>query len=249
MGAWGHGLLQNDEMLDGMGDVTGGIAYDIRKLARRRPNEAVAARIGAAVGLLMRLQEGYSFEEEPGEDQPIRAILERQRPAFAKLPPEAARVLTEVLEGKGAELARRDGPPDPRLARALYGERRPDDDRPPIVCPFGVHEPSLFEHPEAARYVQEVADRLVKMADKGFNDDSALNDISDDGGHAVAPVVVLLALEACRVDPDKFASWRARFRAAVAELTEEGPLDDWEERFNEGLETAFAVGIEKFSAC
>jgi hypothetical protein len=249
MGAWGHGLLQNDEMLDGMSDVVHGIAHDIRKLARRRPNETVAARVGAAVGLLLGLQEGYFFEEEKGEDQTIRAVLERQRPAFDKLPPAAARVLTEVLEGKGPELARRDGPPDPRLARALYGERRADDDRPPIVCPFGVPEPRLFEHAEAARYVQEVADRLVKMADKGFNDDDALNDIANDGGHAVAPVVVLLALPPCRVDPDKFASWRARFRARVAELTEEGPLDDWEQRFNEGLETAFAVGIEKFSAC
>ena len=37
---------------------------DLRKLARRRANEAVAARAGAAVGLLLQLSAGYWLDAE-----------------------------------------------------------------------------------------------------------------------------------------------------------------------------------------
>jgi hypothetical protein len=245
MGAWGRGLLQNDDTQDALVDVLHGVANDLSKLRRRRANEAVAARAGAAVGVLLQLSAGYWFSAENDRDWPIiRTVLERQRPAFDELPAAAARLLTEVLEGKGSDLAGRDGPPNEPLALALYGNRREGF---LVERPFGLREPSPFEHPEAARYVQQVADRLVKQADKGFNDDDALNDISTDGGDAVVAVTVLLVLEPCRVDPERFASWRARFRAALAELTADGPLDDYETELNEHLESAFALGIQKFS--
>jgi hypothetical protein len=240
MGAWGHGILQNDDVQDALCGVLGDVTADLRKL-RRRPDEPVAARAGAAVGVLLQLSASSWFAEGNEDDWPaIRAVLERQRPAFDKLPPAAARLLDEVLAGKGAELAGREAPTDEPLARALYGDLQ---DGFATERKHGLREPSLFEHPEARRYVQEVADRLVNQADRGFDDDELIARFDDgDGFEPVACVAVLLVLGPCRVDPERFASWRARVRAG---LEETGDADD---PFYECLELAFTLGIQKFSA-
>jgi hypothetical protein len=248
MGAWGHGILQNDGVQDELCGVFDGIADDVRKLSRRRPDEKVAARAGAAVGMLLQLSAGYWLSEERERSGPaIRAVLERQRPAFDKLPPAAAVILTDVLEGKGPELAHRKAPADERLARAFYGNRQ---DGFPMERQHGLREPSLFEHPEAARYVQEVADRLVKQLDRGFAAGAdVLADLAREGDF-LAALAVLLVIAPCRVDPDKFASWRARFRAALAESGDADPDEaDFVRAYNACVELAFTLGIEKFSAC
>jgi hypothetical protein len=247
MGAWGHGLLQNDGVQDELCGIFDSFVDDVRKLSRRRANEAVAARAGAAVGLLLQLSAGYWFDEEREGSWPIiRGVLEKQRPAFDKLPPDAAHLLVAVLEGKGPELAHRDAPSDERLARALYGARQ---DGFPMERKHGLREPSLFEHPEAARYVQQVADRLVKQLDEGFNSGAdVLGDLAREGDF-LAALPVLLVLAPCRVDPERFASWRARFRAALAEPGDPDPDEaDFWRSYHEGLELAFTLGIEKFSA-
>src|SRR5436305_1236658 len=56
MGAWGRGLLQNDETQDALLRVVREISEDVGRLRRRRPAPDVAGRVAAAVGLMLQLQ-------------------------------------------------------------------------------------------------------------------------------------------------------------------------------------------------
>jgi len=244
MGAWGHGILQNDTAQDGLVGVIHTIYDDVVALEKKPTNAKTAARLGAGVGLLLQLSAGYWFSDDGPSWPKLREVLAQHERAFADVSPEVDRLLADVLAGKGRELAARDGPPDARLGEALFAT---NSDGFPMERTFGLREPALFAHKEAARYVQEVADRLVKQLDDGFADDDVVAFL-DEEAEWIAALAVLLVLEPCRVDPDHFASWRARFRRATAADEEDVDQESFEARYGACLERAFQIGIDKFAA-
>jgi hypothetical protein len=242
MGTWGHGILQNDTAQDGLCEVLHWIADGILKLEKKRPSEKNAARLGAAVGLLLHLNAGYWFNPEHDFQARLLAILERHRSAFRHLPAGPARLLEEVRQGKGEELVNRDGPPNPALSAILFARDVPGFS---MQRTFGRREPALFEHAEAARSVQEIADRCVACIDEEFDDDEMVGDLCREAS-CMGAFGVLLEIEPCRVDPDKFASWRARYRDVRWEPSADEA--DFFARYDTCIEAAFRYGIEKFAA-
>jgi hypothetical protein len=239
MGTWGRGILQNDTSQDGLCNVIHGISGDLVALGKKRATKKSVGRVGAGFGLLLQLSAHYWFQED-GHWPKLRPVLESHQKLFATLSPEAVRLLEAVLAGEGATLVARDAPPDARLGRALFAT---DSQGFSMERTFSVREPALFEHPEAVRYVQEVADRLVAELDEGFADDSVVDDLCREADF-MGSLAVLLVIEPCHVDPDHFGSWRARFRAAQGDYGDEA---DFFTAYNENLELAFQIGLEKFA--
>jgi hypothetical protein len=164
MGTWGCGILQNDTVQDNLCEVIGGLAVDSAPFGQKPATEANASRLGAGVGLLLQLSAGPRFDPEHRHWPRLRTALKKQRPAFASLPPEAARLPST----------------------------RARDRRWPLALPRPI--------------------------------------------------------EPCRVDPDRFASWRARFRAVQVEMGEPDPDEaDFLRDYNACLELALQIGIDKFS--
>jgi hypothetical protein len=239
MGAWGSGLLQNDDSQDGLAEVIDTVEADVLRLARRRPAEAVAARVGAGIGLLLRLSSWYSFDPENETSSRLLDVLRRQEPAFGCLPKPANDLLRHVLTGNGIELAERPGKLAPRLQRVLFATDVKDF---PMERTFGAYDPSLFEHPEAVRYAQEVSDRLVRWVDAAFRRKDLIWYLYDDGGgRAVAALAVLLVLEPCDVDRAKWKAWLERVRAVKAADEAEGG-GGYEDEYVESLEELLRVG-------
>src|SRR5262245_36071428 len=100
MGAWGHGLLQNDDAQDEFIGVMDDIEAGITKLARRRPSEEIAARLAGGVGLLLHLRSWCSFDEDHGFAATLKAVLVRHEPMFPVLPARAAEILRELKDGR-----------------------------------------------------------------------------------------------------------------------------------------------------
>jgi hypothetical protein len=169
MGAWGHGILQNDSAQDDLCEVIEGIYGDVIALGKEPTNRKTVARLGAGIGLMLQLSACYWLSEESDHWPELREVLAQHETDFAAVSPEAGRILADVFAGKGEELAARDAPPDARLTGALFAE---DSQGFALERKFGYHEPALFADPEAARYVQEVADRLVKVNDEGVIEDA-----------------------------------------------------------------------------
>jgi hypothetical protein len=240
MGTWGRGILQNDTSQDGLCGVIHGIFDDVVALGKKRATKKNMGRLAAGVGLLLQLSANYWFQADSPHGPRLVEVLEKYRSLFATLSPEAARLLTDVLDGKGVELSCRDAPPDARLGRALFAT---DSRGFPMERTFSVREAALFEHPEASAFVQAVADRLVAQLDEGFADDTVVSDPCREADF-IAALAVLLVIEPCEVDADHFASWRARFRAAQGDYGDEA---DFCLAYNENLEMAFQIGIEKFA--
>ncbi|MEM7012061.1 MAG: hypothetical protein AAF585_11315, partial [Verrucomicrobiota bacterium] len=63
MGAWGYGILENDAAQDGLNDVAWPIHEDVAALSKQTATLESAAKLGAAVGLLMQWSP-YSFNPE-----------------------------------------------------------------------------------------------------------------------------------------------------------------------------------------
>jgi hypothetical protein len=245
MGVWGHGILQNDSAQDDLGEVIQGIYGDVIGLGKAPANSKTVARLGAGVGLLLQLSATTWFSEKGEYWSELREVLARHAPAFAAVSPAARRILADVLAGKGEELAARDALPDARLSAALFAK---DLQGLMMERPFGHREPALFTDPEAARYVQEVADRLVKVVDAGVAHDDMVEDPCREADF-IAALSVLLVLEPCRVDPGRFASWRERFHKIWAEAQPADPAEaEFFARYHACLDQALQIGIDRFSA-
>jgi hypothetical protein len=246
MGVWGHGILQNDSAQDELCEVIAGIYGDVIALGKEPTNRTTVARLGAGVGLMLQLSASYWFSEAGEYWAPLREVLALHEKGFAAVPPEAGRILTDVLAGKGKELADRDAPPDARLSGALFAEDLQGFHL--LERTFGYREPALFGDPEAARYVQEMADRLANVVDEGVAHDYMLEDPCHEADF-IAAMSVLLVLEPCQVGPDRFASWRERFREVRAEAQPSDPAEsDFLARYNGCLDQALQIGIDRFSA-
>jgi hypothetical protein len=245
MGAWGHGILQNDSAQDDLCEVIEGIYGDVIALGKEPTNRRTVARLGAGVGLMLQLSASYWFGEE-GEYWPeLREVLAQHESGFAAVSPEAGRILADVLAGKGEELAARDASPDARLSGALFAK---DSQGFMMERTFGYREPALFTDPEAARYVQDVADRLAKVVDEGVAQDYMVEDPCREADF-IGALSVLLVLEPCQVGPDRFASWREQFRKVQAEAEPGDSSEaDFFARYNDCLDQALQIGIDRFSA-
>src|SRR5262245_50158182 len=210
MGAWGNGLLQNDPAQDGLCVVvTDLFEAEMDRLARSRPDEAVAAGLGALVGMMLQLSHGFFIEPEDGPAARLVAALRRQEPKFDALPPRAQVLLGEVLAGRGLALAIRPWRMSQPLQRALFGDDPAWDF--PMQRTHGKRERSLFRHPEAARLVQRCADRWFARVRQGFTrPPSDWEDIPLDRGEAVASLAALLFVAPCRLDRGFFTSARDR---------------------------------------
>jgi hypothetical protein len=244
MGAWGHGLLQNDDAQDGLCDVHDFIEDDIAKLARRRPAEAMAARLSAGVGLLLHLNAHYSFNPENAFFPLLNASLARQEPMLNALPRRAATLLRELHASpeKGAELVARTGP----LARALQSAFFAQGKGFLMERRMGKREPALFEHPDSAAYVQKVADRLLRQVMAGFRRRSETSDLYRDGGRTVAALAILLVIEPCKINGELLRDCWDLYRAANAGM-DRGDEEEFDQSYRACLRTAIDAGLHKFS--
>jgi hypothetical protein len=244
MGAWGRGILQNDDAQDGLADLIHDVEDEIRLLAGRRPEERTAARLGAAVGLLLQMSAWYPFDPENEVSAIIHDGLVRQEPKWTALPRRAQQLLREVRDGKGIELAERPGKASRSVGRALFATPVGDF---PTERAFGKREPSLFQHPQAARYVQEFADHCAAVAEETFKEEDDLMDITETG-KCMAAFSTLLVLEPCRLAPRRIVSWRKRFEISVAEFVDEaGDLDEFDQEYKKCVDLAFRVMLKKYS--
>jgi hypothetical protein len=244
MGAWGHGLLQNDDAQDGLCDVHDGIEEDVAKLARRRPAEPMAGRLSAGIGLLLHLNAHYSFNPESGFYPQMSAALARQDPALDALPKRACLLLRDLgaHPEKGADLVARSGPFDRALQDAFFARGKGF----PMERRMGKREAALFEHPASAAYVQKVADRLLRKVVAGFRRRSETSDMYRDGGGTVAALATLLVIEPCKVNPALLRDCWDLYRAANAGV-DYGDEADFAGNHRACLRRAIEAGIQKFS--
>jgi hypothetical protein len=241
MGAWGHGLLQNDSAQDAFLGVMDDVEADISKLARRRPSEAMAGRLAGAVGLLLHLESWCSFHPEHDFSQTLAAVLTRHEPAFNFLPSRAAEVLRELMAGKWKELVHRPGKLDKTLAMSLFGT----GEGFPMERGFGLREPAMSEHPDSARYVQEVADRLARKVRTDFRKRGVLRELYEEGADVIAALAVLLVIEPCQVDPNLFRTCWDLYRSATAGIEYDEP--DFHVPHSNCLKAALQYGVDRFS--
>src|SRR5262249_53970844 len=150
-----------------------------------------------------------------------------------------------VCEGEGEELASRPGRLSRPVRQALFST--PSEDFP-MERVFGKREPTLFQHPDAARYVQEFANHCVAVVQEGFEDESAVDDLSREGGF-IAGLAVLLVLAPCRVPPRKVESWRKRYHAVRKIGVPSGDVveDEFEKEYGKCLERTFRLALKKFA--
>lgn len=248
MGAWGRGLLQNDTAQDGLVEVISSIEEDVAALAAgARPGERSAARLGAAVGLLLQLSSWHSFDPESEASATVVQAIDRHRPALSALPRKAAHILRRVAEGGGGELASRPAKLNRSLRRALFAT---ESGGFPMERTFGKREASLFADRDAEAYVQKVARRCVELVDADFAEEDIVNDLARES-MAMGAFATLLVIEPCRVPVAKVERWRKAHRRAMAAFEVEGEPDESDAEFEEGyekcLELAFRLMVRKFS--
>lgn len=197
MGTWDHGLLDNDSVHDGLGELAASVLADITTLGAAVPTEATARRLAAAVGALLQLS-AYSFRDD-ADDPAIVAALRAQQPGLAGLPAPVRHVLGQVEKGEGEALARRPAGMDPGLVELLHVGA--------TEAPFGTREPALFASVEGAAYVQELAMRCVAAVEADLEDESTWSDLCREAS-GFGPLAVLFVLEPCRVPASTLERWR-----------------------------------------
>jgi hypothetical protein len=241
MGAWGCGLLQNDDVQDGLVELLHTIDADVARLRRRRPSAGLAGRLAGAVGLLLQLKSVSSFDPGRERGATLLAVLDRQAPAFSALSKTARDLLGAIQAGKGLGLVELEGPLPPELSQAFF------EDEPGFLTERGTgrHHPDLFEHPTGAAYVQEVADRCVEVVRRGFADLGEPPEMSDEHGDEIAALCVLLQLQPCKVSTELFRDWWDRYRAAEGDDLE--GLEEYEEAYRRCLWRALNHGLLRFS--
>src|SRR6185503_21304690 len=114
MGTWDSGLLDNDNSLDGLGDLTSQIRDDLFEATD-------PGRAAAAAGMLLQLSPFDFSAENPDSADLALAIgaLDGK-----KLPAEAKKVLAEVAAGKGLALAERPAKLPAGVAKLLHASGR-----------------------------------------------------------------------------------------------------------------------------
>lgn len=238
MGTWDYGLLDNDTSLDGLGELVQGITEDIARIGAAPPSAAAAARLGAAIGVLLQIA-AYRFEEDSPAAAAITAAVKAQAGPIAKLPPKTRQILESVSAGQGHALAAR--PAKMSMAHAVLlhaGCKQP---------PFGKREPALFATRPGAAYVQEVVRRCIKMIDEDFADASNWSDLCREGVGmgALAPLMVL---KPYRLPVRKLQSWRRKAKQGIAELeANEDEELSFHRKYYANLDRIFALLLRRLS--
>jgi hypothetical protein len=194
MGTWGSGLMEGDGPLDYIGDLVHQIEQDIAGFAKVDPSETMAARLGAALGLLLQVSI-YSFESDFART--LKKVLSRHSKSINKLSEDAKKIFEEVAGGNGPRLARGTRVIDERL-QTLLGKRWAMDTR----------QTALFHHPEAIAYVQSFAEKCADIVDEGFlgaNLDLYQVDFMGACG-------LLLVIAPIHIDGKRIARWREHLR-------------------------------------
>ena len=244
MGAWGYGLLQNDASQDGLCHIHDEIETDIVKLARRRPAEPMAGRLAGGVGLLLHLNAHWSFNNENAFVGQLQAALARQEPMFYALPRRAATMLRELHRNSdiGLQWVARTGRLDRQLHAGFFDwssgfimERR-----------MGRRESVLFEHPESAKYVQQVAERCLRRVRAGFRERNRARDLSRQAGLTIASLATMLIIEPCQINPDHLRDCWEQYRAANIGI-DYGEDEEFERAYRNCLRATLTAGIRKFS--
>ena len=244
MGAWGYGIVQNDAAQDSMCEIAHRIESDVASLPNAGSEED-AARVGAATGLLLQFSP-YSFNPENDFYDKLIGALTANREYFVHLDGNSADLLNQIIDGRGGELAARDGEVDEEIEKALHSDENEDFI---MQKAFSVSERDLFRHPVAVNYVQDVFDRIVAEVDEGFEDEELVSDLSREASFMGA-FALLLILPSGRVNPDKFMEWRDRFRKVWEDVepTHDEIEKEFEENYNGYLELAFRCGVARFKA-
>lgn len=205
------------------------LRQELERLAQEKASESAAARLGAAVGLLLQFHP-YSLQDErvtPALD----AAMEQQRSWFHALPARARKVFRQIAAGEVAKLReRRARGVDRRIRKALgHG--------------LGYREAALFAHPAATAYAQEFADACVEAMEEEIG--SAGETWMDDVEGFMGIFALLLLIEPCRVSPRKIQAWRKKIRAVYE--AEEGERSAFVKKYMRNVEAAFDGALEKFS--
>jgi hypothetical protein len=241
MGAWGYGLLQNDDSQDGLLHFFDSIEEDVLALRTLPPTTDRAARLAAGVGLLLQFQIWSCFDATYSFLPNLEELLDASQAPILTLPKPVIDLLRGIREGAGAELVYREGPLPPELAEAFFANEPGFS----MERGTGVREECLFEHPAAIAYVQEVADRAVALVEEGFvNDD--IGDAAREAGETIAAFTILLQLEPCKIDPGLFPQWWDLYVEAAAgnEIGEEG---EFFAAYNRGMRQALEFGWRRFA--
>jgi hypothetical protein len=194
MGTWGSGLMEGDGPLDCIGDLAHQIEQDIAGFAKADPSETMAARLGAALGLLLQVSI-YSFESDFART--LKKVLSHHSKSINRLSEDAKKIFEEVAGGNGPRLARGTRVIDERL-QTLLGRRWAMDTR----------QTALFHHPEAIAYVQSFAEKCGDIVDEGFQgEDLDLYEVNFMGACGL-----LLVIAPIQIDGNRIARWRDNLR-------------------------------------
>jgi hypothetical protein len=101
MGAWGHGILQNDTAQDGLVAVGDRLIELLAEFADT-PGVDWAAKAGAAVGLLLQFSP-HAFDPESPDHPVLIKTLTACKPHFSELPGKAGSILEAILKGLGPD--------------------------------------------------------------------------------------------------------------------------------------------------
>ena len=241
MGSWGYGILQNDTAQDGICDVIHRIERDISNLPAT-PSRDTAARLAAGIALLLQLSP-YSFDPENDFRDKLMLVLAANRHYFAQLPRTAEGILGAILDGRGQELASRDGDVDLQIDTVLHSD---ENEGFIMQKTFSAVETDLLQHPISIAYLQRIVDSIVEMVNKGFSDEQML-DLSREA-YFIGQVGLLLVLPQCHVDPNNFKQWQDRFTKLWGKKSTDNKIEsEFDTRYNANIVKAFKCGIERFS--
>lgn len=159
MGAWDDGLLDNDSAQDYIGTFASVVQQDI-VLHGEASSVKIAGRLGASVGILLRL--AYGFDPMPclGDGphfypQLISAISYNFK-HIVDLPGESPGLLSAVLQGRGEELASRPAELDKQVHACLFGGKQGF-----MQGAFSALETDLFTQRSASTYMAEKTKYLI----------------------------------------------------------------------------------------
>ncbi len=233
MGAWGTGILQNDDSQDGLVDIARDIERSVAALeADRWP------KLLGAIGLLVQFSP-FSFSPDSDFHPVLIKAIERYRPAMSGVSEAVEHALAALLAGDSLRVERQHLPF--ALENALH-ERA--EDLPEGFLPqktWAKPFEGSFAHPMARDLAQEIADRCVTRLEQLFADEQYLRDFVP---LPLGDLALLLIVSPISVEPIRFEQWRTAWRRA--RYVPDG-VDPFCDAYEAALERAFEYGITRFA--